>query len=115
MLNKLNQILFTIISTSWTLVVYGIQQKWTLFNLNIFISSIILIVSPIFLTFIWLLTANKFLPNDNISGGCKDIEEANNDFLADYLGYFFIGIGIDEFKVLIMIYAIIFIITKQML
>ena len=97
MLNKLNQILFTIISTSWTLVVYGIQQKWTLFNLNIFISSIILIVSPIFLTFIWLLTANKFLPNDNISGGCKDIEEANNDFLADYLGYFFIGIGIDEF------------------
>ena len=111
MLNKLNQILFTIISTSWTLVVYGIQQKWTLFNLNIFISSIILIVSPIFLTFIWLLTANKFLPNDNISGGCKDIEEADNDFLADYLGYFFIGIGIDEFKVLIMIYAIIFIFT----
>lgn len=33
MLNKLNQILFTIISTSWTLVVYGIQQKWTLFYL----------------------------------------------------------------------------------
>ena len=111
MLNKLNQILFTIISTSWTLVVYGIQQKWTLFNLNIFISSIILIVSPIFLTFIWLLTANKFLPNENISGGCTDIEEANNDFLADYLGYFFIGIGIDEFKVLIMIYTIIFIFT----
>ena len=27
------------------------------------------------------------------------------------MGYFFIGIGIDEFKVLIMIYAIIFIFT----
>ena len=41
MLNKLNQILFTIISTSWTLVVYGIQQKWTLFNFYQMIISVV--------------------------------------------------------------------------
>lgn len=107
----INRFIFTLISTSWVWVVYGIQNRWTL-PYNIFMpTAIAMILIPMLLTLIWLFVAEKFFSSENISGGCEDIEEAQNDFLADYLGYFFIGIGIDDYKVLIMVYLIIFIFT----
>ena len=54
--------------------------------------------------------AEKCLSLENINGS-EDIDEAQNDFLFDYLGYFFIGIGIEDYKVLIMVYLIIFVFT----
>ena len=42
---------------------------------------------------------------------CADIDEANNDFLANYLGYVFIGIGVDDLQILIFVYLIIFVLT----
>ncbi|MEI2988527.1 MAG: hypothetical protein V8T22_05585 [Oscillospiraceae bacterium] len=107
----INRFIFTLISTSWVWVVYGIQNKWILPYNSIISTAIVMILIPMLLTLLWLLVAEKFFSPENISGGCEDIEEAQNDFLSDYLGYFFIGIGIDDYKVLIMVYLIIFIFT----
>lgn len=107
----INRFIFTLISTSWVWVVYGIQNGWTLPYNSFMYTAIAMILVPMLLTLIWLLVAEKFFSSENISSGCEDIEEAQNDFLSDYLGYFFIGIGIDENKVLIMVYLIIFIFT----
>lgn len=107
----INRFIFTLISTSWIWVVYGIQKRWTLPHNCFMFTAMAMILIPMLLTLIWLFVAEKFFSSENISGGCEDIEEAQNDFLSDYLGYFFIGIGIDDYKVLIMMYLIIFIFT----
>lgn len=64
---------------------------------------------PFLLTAVWLFSARLFSV-DNI-GNCGDIEEAHNDFLANYLGYVFIGVGVDDSLVLAMVYVIIFVLT----
>lgn len=106
-----NKFIFTLISTSWVWVVYGIQSQWVLPYNKFIPTAIMLILTPMLATLIWLFISEKCFSPDNINGGCNDIEEANNDFLSDYLGYFFIGIGIDEIKILIMVYLIIFVFT----
>jgi len=105
-----NRFIFTLISTSWVWVVYGIQNKWVLPYSTFFFTAIVLILVPLLLTLIWLFVAEKCLSLENMNG-CEDIDEAQNDFLFDYLGYFFIGIGIEDYKVLIMVYLIIFVFT----
>ncbi len=57
------------------------------------------------------LRATRWFSVDNIDGGFGDIEETQNDFLANYLGYVFIGVGVDDILVLVMVYLIIFVLT----
>lgn len=107
----INRIIFTIISTLWIWVVYGIQKQWTFPYSNPVFTAAALILIPLLLTLIWTLIAEKTFSVDSLNGECFDIEEVNNDFLPNYLGYFFIGIGVDNIKVLIMMYLIIFFFT----
>lgn len=106
-----NKIIFTFISTSWIWVVYGIEQEWTLPCSNPILSAVVLILAPVLFTLLWLAVAGNVLSVDNINGGCQDIEESQNDFLADYLGYFFIGIGVEDVGILFLMYFIIYIFT----
>lgn len=62
-----------------------------------------MLLIPLLLTLVWLINAVKFSAKESIQGDCQEIEEANNDFLANYLGYFFIGIGLDKLETLIII------------
>ncbi|MBD5111953.1 MAG: hypothetical protein HDT42_05380 [Ruminococcaceae bacterium] len=105
----INRFVFTFLSTSWIWVVYGIEQKCSFICNSIIITSIAMVSAPFLLTAVWLFSARLFSV-DNI-GGCGDIEEAQNDFLANYLGYVFIGIGVDDILVLVMVYLIIFVLT----
>ena len=107
----INRIIFTAISTIWVWIVYGIQQRWTLPHVSIVMTAVIMLSIPFFMTALWLLIARITFSNENIDGVCFDIEEANNDFLPDYLGYFFIGIGVDDYKVMILMFVIVFVFT----
>lgn len=106
----INRFVFTFISTSWILVVYGIEQKCSYIFNSFIVTSIIMGLTPFLLTFVWLIFARWFSV-DNIAGGCEDIEEAQDDYLANYLGYVFIGIGVNDILVLVMVYVIIFVLT----
>lgn len=106
----INRFVFTFISTLWVWVVYSIQQRYSFMFNSYLITSLFLIFTPFLLTILWLWTARWFSV-DNIVGGCVDIEEAHNDFLANYLGYVFIGVGVDDSLVLVMVYVIIFVLT----
>ena len=104
-----NRFVFTFISTSWMWVVYAIEQRCSFICDSVLITSIAMILAPFIVTAIWLLITGCFSA-DNISG-CEDVEEAQNDFLANYLGYVFIGIGVEDCIVMIMVYIIIFALT----
>lgn len=105
----INRFVFTLVSTSWVWVVYGIEQQCSFICNSVIFTSIAMILTPFLFTVVWLFAARWFSA-DNM-GGCEDVDEAQNDFLANYLGYVFIGIGVDELKVLIMVYLIIFVLT----
>ena len=107
MLNFLFKILLTFNSTSWVIVIYGIKQKWTIFNCPSWITSIFLLLIPVFTSLISILCF-KGLSKDNLTG-CIEIENANNAFIPTYLGYFFVAISIEDFQLLIFLYAIIFV------
>lgn len=101
----INRFVFTLLSTSWVWVVYGIEQRWSFVFGNVLLTSFALISVPFLLTIVWIVLAKCF-SHDNIVS-CADIDEANNDFLANYLGYVFIGIGVDDLQILIFVYLII--------
>lgn len=105
----INRFVFTLLSTSWVWVVYGIEQRWSFVFGNVLLTSFALISVPFLLTIVWIVLAKCF-SHDNIVN-CADIDEANNDFLANYLGYVFIGIGVDDLQILIFVYLIIFVLT----
>lgn len=106
----INKFIFTVISTSWVWVVYCIQQRYSFIFDSFLITSLFFILVPFLLTIVWL-RATRWFSVDNIDGGCGDIEETQNDFLANYLGYVFIGVGVEDILVLVMVYLIIFVLT----
>ena len=105
----INRLIFTFTSTVWIWVVYSIQQQYSFICNCVCLTSIAMIFIPFLLTAGWLFVARWFSV-DNIEN-CEDVEETQNDFLANYLGYVFIGIGVDDLRVLVMVYLIIFVLT----
>ena len=96
--SMLNKVLFTLSSTSWIFVIYGISEEMSFVNDYKVLTGIVLLLIPFILTLIWLINTVKFSSKESIQGDCQNIEEANNDFLANYLGYFFIGIGLEKLR-----------------
>lgn len=105
----INKLVFTFISTSWVWVVYAIQCKWSFIFNSHTLTSIAMVLVPFLLTIVWLYVARLFSV-ENLSG-CEDVDEAQYDFLANFLGCVFIGVGLDDFYVLLMIYLIITFLT----
>lgn len=110
MIKSLHKLFFTLISTIWIVIIYGIDQKWNFVNQSNLLTTICLALTPFLLITIWYIITRLFCSNDNVSN-CENIDEVNNDFLANYLGYFFIGIGLDNCHTLAWIYIILFIFT----
>lgn len=109
MINFLYKLLLTFNSTSWVIVIYGIKNKWTISNCPYWIISILLLLIPVITSLISILCF-KGLSKDNLTI-CNEIENADNAFIPTYLGYFFVGLSIDNYQLLIFIYVIIFAFT----
>lgn len=110
MLNFLYKVLLTFNSTSWVIVLFGVKQEWTLWNMPSWVFSLILLIIPILMSLIALLLANLF-GNDNMNS-CNEVEYANNSFIPTYLGYFFVGLSLDNITQLLIVYLIIFVFTQ---
>ena len=93
MIKIIHKLLFTLISTIWIVIIYGIDQKWNFLNQSIFLTDVCLIAMPFILIAFWIIITKAGCSSDNVSNW-ENIDEVNNDFLANYLGYFFIGIGL---------------------
>ena len=106
----IDKFLFTLVSTMWILIVYAIDHKCSCVLGSFIATTAVLILIPIILSALWLLFIKIAKSSENIAS-CRSVEEINNDFLADYLGYFFIGLGINNVTTLFIAFGIIFAFT----
>lgn len=106
----LYNLLLTFNSTSWVIVLYGVKQGWSLWNIPGWLFSLMLLAVPIITSILSLALAN-FFGNDNMSS-CNEVEYANNSFIPTYLGYFFVGLSLENMTQLLIVYFIIFIFTQ---
>ncbi len=107
-MEKIFHWLLTFNATSWIIVIYGIKEEWSIWKIPSCIFAVVLLAVPIITTILSILITT-FLSSDSLSEG--NIELANNDFLPVYLGYFFIGLGVDDSVTMFFVYIIIFVFT----
>lgn len=108
-MNLLFKLFLTLNSTSWVIVLFGIKEQWTIKTLPSWIFSIILLIIPILLSLLSLFFA-KYLSKDNLQS-CLEVESVDNSFIPTYLGYFFVGLSIENWQILLFVYIIIFLFT----
>jgi hypothetical protein len=109
MLNRLYRLFLAINATSWVVVLFGIKEDWTVGIFPSWIFNGVLLLIPILLSFVSILLT-VLLGKDNLNQ-CSDIEEVSNSFLPIYLGYFFVGLGVEKWQHLAYVYLIIVIFT----
>ncbi len=93
MMKSLHKLFFTFISTIWIIIIYGIDHKWNFLNQSVFLTDICLVAVPFILIVIWITITKTCCSSDNVSN-CENIDEVNNDFLANYLGYFLLALDL---------------------
>jgi hypothetical protein len=103
------KVFLTINATSWVVVIFGIKAEWAIAPFSSMVFSILLLLIPIILSAI-SIPFTLLLGKDNLET-CGELEEANSSFLPTYLGYFFVGLGIDKLEHLIFVYLIILMFT----
>ena len=115
-MNKFYKFLLTISSTLWFLAIWVV---WYIFNLpkcesfkfeiSIWLGCLITVVVPVFFSLV-LKIFIRFLSKEDIKN-VQSCNLADNEFLPVYLGYFFVALGIDNWKLLIVVYVLILIFT----
>lgn len=115
-MNKIYKFFLTISSTLWFLGVWKIcdllkpppAENWKI-ELKIWLSTFFVIVIPFLLAWFLKLFSRFFSKEEikNVRSCCL----ADNEFLPVYLGYFFVALGIDNERVLTIVYFLIFIFT----
>jgi hypothetical protein len=108
-MNLIYRLFLTFNATLWVAVIYGIKEDWTIVSLPTWLFAVLLLLVPIILSAVSIPMTLK-LSKDDLKT-CGKLEEANSSFLPVYLGYFFVGLGIDKLQHMIIIYLVIFIFT----
>lgn len=109
MINFALRIILTLNSTSWIIVVFGINEKWQLWGFSTLVSALGLLLIPVILSLLSIRCFSWF-GSDSL-GNCKDCILADNEFLPVYLGYFFVSLGLDDIQTLFFVYALVFVFT----
>ena len=113
MLNVMYQLFLTLNATSLIIVIFLIKEQTILTGFDKFpnwVSYLIFVVVPVALTGVSLLLT-RFLSDDSIEGGIKDLEQANNAYLPSYLGYFFVALSIPYQETLVFVFILLFMFT----
>ena len=106
----LYKLLLTINATSWMVIIYAIKEGWTIRKIPSHLFGIILLIIPIFLS--WLsLALSRFFGTESPVVNCKELSLADGEFLSIYLGYFFVSVGVSEPFTMAVVYMIVFIFT----
>lgn len=101
------QMIFTVAATFWICVVYFVRSVFEDTNSQFYENYkllIFMVFIPVLLSAFSLLLSKKF--SDENMTNIKSFSLADNEFLPVYLGYFFVGLSINSFEVLVFIYAL---------
>lgn len=121
-MNLIFRILLTVNSTSLLVIIYLVQNGYSLGHffpvLSPYLGQVLNPVSylvycliPIALTGLSVLVC-QWLGSDAFKAGdIVSIEHANNSFLPSYLGYFFVALSIGEWEALFFVYGVLFVFT----
>ena len=102
--------ILTLNATSWMVVIYIINEGWTIGNIPSLLFGMMLLSIPILLS--WLsLTLSRFLGMESLVVNCKEFNLADGEFLPIYLGYFFVSVGVSEHFTMAIVYLIVFVFT----
>ena len=91
-------------------VVYLIKKQRFFICDDLYLSYIIYLAAALLFTAV-CLGLMRFLPDEIISGGVKEVEIADGSYLPSFLGYFFVALSIGDRITLITIAVIIFVLT----
>lgn len=121
MINTAFRLLLTFNATSLLVIVYLVQNGYTLkcfFAANSIANQLPNIVSYLLYfsilvlsTWISILLSTKLGVDDFKKGEVESIEHANNSFLPSYLGYFFVALSIGSWEALWFVYGVLFVFT----
>jgi hypothetical protein len=113
-MNFLLRLFLTLSSVSFFVIVYLVKNK--LFpNLDWFspalpwLLSICYLTIPFIVAFISLYLSKKLAPS-NIKG-IQSIEVSNNDFLANYLAFFFVALSVDDTLTFFVVFGVTIVFT----
>lgn len=109
-MKRLYRILLDCNAISLFFVVYLIKEHRSIMLMKIDVSYAVYLVGIIVFTAICLFLS-RFLPDETISGGIKEVELADSSYLPSFLGYFFVALSIVDDITLIVMAVIIFIFT----
>lgn len=91
-------------------VIYIINEGWTIGNIPSPLFGMMLLSIPILLS--WLSpTLSRFLGMESLVVNCKEFNLADGEFLPIYLGYFFVSVGVSEHFTMAIVYLIVFVFT----
>lgn len=119
--NTAFRLLLTVNATSLLVIIFLVQQGYTLGNLfsgvswldslpNL-VSYLLYFFIPVLFTGISILLSSKLGKDNFKKGEVASIEHANNSFLPSYLGYFFVALSIGNWETLWFVYGVLFIFT----
>ena len=108
-MERLYRFLLTLNATSWMLVFYGVSKQWTIMECPVWLTGILLLLIPVFLSLFSIAVAGK-LGNDSLKS-CKEFSLADNEFLPTYLGYFFVALSTSDNLTMGFMYVIVFLFT----
>lgn len=109
-MKRLYRILLDFNAISLFFVVYLIKEDKSIIFMKIDCSYCIYAVGIILFTGICLVLS-RFLPDEIISGGIKEVELADSSYLPSFLGYFFVALSVTDDITLIAMAVLIFIFT----
>ena len=109
-MKRLYRILLDFNAISLFFVVYLIKEHRSIMFMKIDCSYYFYVVGIILFTSICLVLS-RFLPNEIISGGIKEVELADSSYLPSFLGYFFVALSVTDDTTVIAMAVIIFIFT----
>lgn len=112
-MNFVLRLFLTFSSISFFVIIYLIQNKHILFKTELgehfWIMYVVYLIMPFVFAHFGLLLACK-LAKSKVSA-IKSIEPSNNDFLANYLAFFFVALSVEELTTFWIVLGITFLFT----
>lgn len=93
-MNQILRLILTLSSVSFFVIVYLVQNEIHLFQCDCWIEYLVYIITPFILSGISLILCRK-LSTSSINKVIS-IETSNNDFLANYLAFFFVALSVNK-------------------
>lgn len=109
-MKRLYRILLDCNAISLFFIIYLIKEHRSIMLMKADVSYVVYLVGIIVFTAICLFLS-RFLPDEIISGGIKEVKLVDSSYLPSFLGYFFVALIITDDITLIAMAVIIFIFT----